>query len=138
LMDHDWDEALEDFEIGLTSTLDWAQPNQFNIYCSAPLPQPLTVYTAVENYLLTARASRKPGDFLNGADRLDEYLKITASMGYLLATGPASIHDLVVRELHAQSVPHTVLATIGKAEGRLFVRFGCSTFFCETALAEFD
>jgi hypothetical protein len=137
LLDDD-NEALEGFEISLTSELDWAQPDQFSIYCSMPLPRPLVMYTAVEDYLITSRASRTTADFLNGATSLNRFLQITSSRGYQLATGPASIRDLVVRELDAQSIRHTVINTTGRSKGRLFVRLGCSGFFCEAALAEFE
>lgn len=138
LLDHEWIEALEEFEISLTSTLDWARSNQFEIYCSAPLIRPLAVYAIIEDYILTSRALRTPGDYLNGADRLSQFLEFTASSGYLLATGPETIRNLVVSELEAQSIPHTVIETKGHPEGRLFVRLAGSAFFCETAVAEFE
>ena len=131
-------EALEEFNISLTSTLDWAKPNQFQIYCSAPLLRPFTVYTIVENYILASRAHRTPGDYLNGAAHLSQFLEIVTSAGYLLATGPESIRNLVVSELEAQSTPHTILEIKGRSEGRLFVRLEGSAFFCETAVAEFE
>src|SRR5947207_15471921 len=53
-------EALEEFNISLTSTLDWAKPHQFQIYCSAPLLRPFTVYMIVETYILASRAPRTP------------------------------------------------------------------------------
>jgi len=138
LLDHEEDEGLEEFEIELTSTLDWAQPNQFSIYCSAPLPNPIAVYTAVENYIFASRALRTPGDYLNGAFRLSTFLEIATSSGYLLATGPEPIRSIVVAELKSQSVRHTVLETKRHAEGRLLVRLQGSAFFCATALAELD
>ncbi len=132
------DEALEQFDISLTSTLDWAQPNQFDIYCSAPLRNPLTVYMIVENYLVASRARRSPGYYLNGAINMSKFLEIVTSSGYLLATAPHSIRSLVVAELEAQSVPHTILEKKVRAEGRLFVRLLGSAFFCESAIAEFE
>jgi hypothetical protein len=131
-------EALEEFNISLTSTLDWAKPNRFSIYCSAPLLRPLTVYTIVENYIRASRAHRTPGDYLNGAAHLSQFIEIVTSAGYLLATGPESIRNLVVSELEAQSIPHTVVETKGRSEGRLFVRLEGSAFYCETAVAEFE
>jgi hypothetical protein len=138
LLDHEEIEALEEFEISLTSTLAWAKPSQFQIYCSAPLLRPLTVYTIVEDYLLASKAHRTPGDYLNGAARLSQFLEIATSNGYLLATGPESIRRLVVSELEAQSIPYTIVETTGRPEGRLFVRLEGSAFFCETAVAEFE
>jgi hypothetical protein len=138
LLDHKEIEALEEFEISLTSALDWAQPNQFSIYCSAPLAHPFAIYTAVENYLLASGAPRTPSDYLNGAVRLSQFLEIASSTGYLLATGPQSIRRLVVDELETQSVPYTVVETKGRSEGRLFVKLRGSAFFCETAVAEFQ
>jgi hypothetical protein len=138
LLDQKEVEALEEFEIGLTSALYWAQADQFSIYCSAPLPHPIAVYTVVENYLLAAGAPRTPSDYLNGAVRLSQFLEIVSSNGYLLATGPQSICSLVVEELGAQSVPHTIVEAKGRSEGRLFIKLGDSAFFCETAVAEFE
>jgi len=132
------DEWLEQFEIELTSTLDWANPDQFGIYCSAPLPDPIAVYTAVENYIFASRALRTPDDYLNGAGRLSTFLENASSCGYLLATGPEPIRSIVVAELKSQSVRHTVRETKRHAEGRLLVRLQGSAFFCGTALAEFD
>ena len=138
LLGREADEALEDFAVNLTSSLDWVSSEVFGIYCSAPLPDPLKVYVAVENYLLAAGASWTPIHYLNGARRLDQFLEFTASAGYLLATVPRSIRDLVVRELEAQGVHHTVVATKRYPQGRLFVRLLGSAFFCRTAVAEFE
>lgn len=132
------DEWLEEFEIELTSRLDWANPDQFGIYCSAPLPNPIAVYTAVENYIFASRALRTPGDYLNGAGSLGTFLENASSCGYLLATGPEPIRSIVVAELESQSVRHTVHKTKRHAEGPLLVRLQGSAFFCGTALAEFD
>jgi hypothetical protein len=138
LLDHTEDEWLEEFEIQFTSTLDWADPNQFSIYCSAPLPNPIAVYTAVENYIFASRALRTPGDYLNGAFRISSFLEIATSSGYLLAIGPEPIRSIVVAELKSQSVRHTVLEAKRHAEARLLVRLQGSSFFCDAALAEFD
>jgi len=138
LLDHEEHEWLEQFEIELTSTLEWANPDQFGIYCSAPLPNPIAVYTAVENYIFASRAPRTPGDYLNGAHRLGSFLEIATSSGYLLATGPEPIRSIVVAELESQSVRHTVHETKRHAESRLLVRLQGSAFFCGAALAEFD
>jgi hypothetical protein len=133
--DHEW---LEEFEIDLTSTLDWADPNQFSIYCSAPLLNPVAVYLAVEDYIVASNALRTPGDYLNGANRLSTFLEIATSPGYLLATGPEPIRSIVVAELNSQSIRHTVLETKRHTQGRLLVRLQGSAFFCATALAEFE
>lgn len=138
LLDREENEWPEQFGIELTSALEWASPNQFGIYCSAPLPNPIAVYTAVENYISASRALRTPGDYLNGAHRLSNFLEIVASLGYLLATGPEPIRDIVVAELKSQSVRHTIHETKRHTEARLLVRLQGSTFFCDTAVAEFD
>jgi hypothetical protein len=82
LLNNGDDEALEHFDIRLTSELEWAQPAQSEIFCSMPLLRPLAVYMAVEDYIRKAWALRTPGDFLNGADNLRHFLEITASSGY--------------------------------------------------------
>ncbi len=132
------DEALEDFAIRLTSSLDWVSTELFQIYCSAPLSDPLKVYAIVQNYLLAQRASWTPAHYLNGARCLDQFLEVTASAGYLLATVPQSLRELVVSELQAQGVRHNVMESKARADGRLFVRILGSAFFCETAVAEFE
>jgi hypothetical protein len=138
LFDYGEIEWLECFKISPTATLDWAKPDQFLIYCSAPLVNPLAVYSVVENYIVASRADRTVGDYLNGADRMSRFLEFTGSGGYLLATVPDVIRGPVVRELQAQSVPHTVVKTKVHPEARLFVRLEGSAFYCETAVAEFD
>ncbi len=139
LLDGNDDEILEDFEIAHTSTLEWAQPSRFSIYCSAPLREPLKIYLAVEAYLRGSLAQKGPADFLNGGEDLSSFLEITASPGYQLARGPDSIRDLVQSQLVAQDVPHSTIETVvGQPEGRLFVRLVGSAFFCETAVAEFE
>jgi hypothetical protein len=50
----------------------------------------------------------------------------------------ASEGDLVLAELTAQAVPHTVVETARSPEGPLFVRLMESAFFCRTAVAEFE
>lgn len=138
LFDSGDDEALETFDVSATSELPWAQPDAYSIYCSSRLPDALAVFTAVQDYLLAERAPRIPGDFLNAGSQLSQFLKITASACYLLATGPDSICKIVRSELDRQSVPYTVLAANGHAESPLFVRLGGLTFFCDSAVAEFD
>jgi hypothetical protein len=134
LLDADDDEALEDFEIAETSALGWAQPARFNIYCSAPLPHPLDIFTALEDYLRGSQ--RRPADFLNCGDELANFLRMTASPGYQLARVPEAIRKLLQAILVTQDVPHTIIETAGNCEGKLFVRLAGSAFFCDTAVAE--
>jgi hypothetical protein len=138
LLDHCDDEALETFDIRPVLALPWAEANGFAIYCSAPLPRPLAIYMAVQDYLFAVNAAREPGDFLNGGHRLSDFLRITASAGYLLANCPTVIRDLIVDELGRQSVTPTVHGRPVGDDNRLFVRLGRSTFFCTVAEAEFD
>lgn len=64
-LDSEYDEILEFFDISPLVEHDWAQPYGFEIYGSAPLPEPLSLYARVEDYLWEADASKTARDFLN-------------------------------------------------------------------------
>ncbi len=138
LLAPDDDKVLEDFDVRLTSELEWAQPERFKIFCSAPLANPISVFTAVQDFLLTSNAIRTPGDFLNGGESLRRFIEVTSSHGYLLARGPECIRRIVSEHLQEQAVAHTTLNSSGYPEGRLFVRLAGSAFFCEAATADFQ
>jgi hypothetical protein len=138
LVDDEFDEALEDFDISLTEEHEWAKPSTFGIYCSAPLVHPVELYARVEDYLCESSALRVPEDFLHHASPLSRFLKATATRSYLLANGPECIRRLVCEELQAQGVPHTVIEKAAASEGRFLVRLNDSGFFCDAATAEFD
>jgi len=84
LLSADENEVLEEFEVHLTSDLNWAQPEKASIFCSAPLPNPILVFTAVQDFLATSNAALTPADFLNGGDRLSRFIEITSAPDFCL------------------------------------------------------
>jgi hypothetical protein len=134
------DKALEDFEIVETEECAWLEEYGFEIYCSAPIPNPLNVYTLVHDYLVTNKSNLSALDFLNTGSRyyLSEFRKIVASNSFLLCRAPAELCDLVIDELNRQGVQHNKLPSQLRDYSPLLVTLGGSQFFCKSASAIFD
>ncbi len=132
----DDDEALEDFEVISVSEVPWAQACNWSVYCSGSIREPLILHAKVHDFLSARGAFLPPERFLNQAYDLSKFVGMAQSDGFMIASGPRCIRDLVCEELERQSVPHNVLGTPADTEPRLLVRLGSSAFFCETAWAE--
>ena len=59
-LDSEYDEILEFFDISPLAEHDWAQPYGFEIYGSAPLPDPLSLYARVEDYYGKLTPPKRP------------------------------------------------------------------------------
>jgi hypothetical protein len=135
----DAEEALETFEIGPLSEMDWAQPNSFSIFCSGPLSDPFSLYLRMHDYLRDVCSYRRVEEFLNVASgRLAKFVEITSSNSYLVATGPDCVRQIVCRELDEQAVRYNVIQTAMQPNRDLLVRLEDSYFLCARAYAEFE
>jgi hypothetical protein len=132
------DEALDEFELLPASDVAWAQPSDWSIFCSGPIPEPLQIYIRLHDFLHDAGSFLTAGDFLNQADKLGAFSEMARSRSFLLARGPACVRDLLCRELERQAVPHNVLSTTADTAPNFLVRLGRSAFLCCSAEAEFD
>ncbi len=133
----DNDEALEDFELRLVSEVPWAQACDWSVYCSGPIAQPLVLFGALHDYLLSSDAFLRAEHFLNQAANLSRFAAMAQTRGFLIGQGPRCIRDLICEELDRQSVPHNVVKIVA-ADQRFLVRLGNSAFLCDSALAEFS
>lgn len=138
--DPEWDEALEPFEVIACEDLAWAQPSGSAIYCQAPLPEPLEMYMAVHDLLISYNALRDVWRYFNNPDsrQLDSFVRITRTNSYLLGQFPGKIRNVVCAKLDAQGVPYYERPTGLASTGRYLVTIQNSQFFCETAHAEFE
>jgi hypothetical protein len=132
------DEALDEFELLAASDVAWAQPCDWSVFCSGPIPEPLDIYIRLHDFLFDAQSFLMAGDFLNQGDKLATFGELARSPSFLLARGPACVRDLLCRELERQGVPHNVLSTIADTGPNFLVRLGRSGFLCCSAEAEFD
>lgn len=136
---NDWvEEDLECFSVQPLAGVGWAQPETQQIFCNGPLPDPVSVYSKLQAYLVAADAFKGPGDFLNQGDVLARFAKITSGRSYSLARGPEVVCRLLCDELGRQSVSHTVISHSSPPESRLWVRLNGSGFLCARAWAEFE
>lgn len=131
-------EDLEYFSVQPLVGVGWAQPETQQIYCNGPLPDPVSLYSKLQAYLVSAGAFKGPGDFLNQGEVLAQFAKITSGRSYLLARGPDVVCRLLCDELDRQSVSRTVIAHSSPPESRLWVRLNGSGFLCARAWAEFE
>lgn len=138
--DYDDDEVLEDFEIIETEKCAWLEEYGFEIYCSAPIPAPLDIYTLVHDYLVANNSTLSALDFLNAGSRsyLNDFRKIVESNSFLLCRVPAELCGLIVDELNCQSVKHNKLPTSLRKNKPLLVTYDGFRFFCKNASAKFD
>jgi hypothetical protein len=132
------DEALDAFELLAASDVAWAQPSDWSIFCSGPIPEPLPIYVRLDDFLQGERSFLAAGDFLNQADKLSAFIEMTGSPSFLLARGPACVRDLLCSELERQAVPHNVLSTMADTGPNFLVRLERSAFLCRGAEAELD
>ena len=138
LLDMEEDEALEVFRVSPVSAEGWFNEGTFySTYCSEPLPHPLTLYAAVEDYLWEAGAPRSARDYLNVPDgSLARYCEVARASSFLVAEAPQCLHTIIKTELVRQNVKHNVLTSERASKPRLFVQIGSTKFVCECATAE--
>jgi hypothetical protein len=138
LLDWEYDEALESFEVSPLSEQRWANGlTSYSTYCSERLPDPLRLYSVVADYLWEAGAPRSPRDYLNVPHgTLASFCAITATTSYLLARAPEYLHQMISAELLRQNVRHNVLTEKGRPDDGLLVQLGASSFMCANATAE--
>jgi hypothetical protein len=132
------DEALESLSITALSEVDWARPAEWSVYCRGPLPRPPDLYVRVHDFLAEREAIRRPGDFLNSAERISRFAAITQTAGYWLGSGPAWLRDMLCEELERQGVPYDVVHTAREPASGWLVRLGDSAFVCEEAYAGWE
>lgn len=130
------DEFLEDFEVIPLEQAGWAQPCEWSIYCSGPIPDPLRLYMRVNDHLAGADSFRTVGDFLNCAQTVSGFMEIAESSSYLLARCPESIRLLLTDELKKQNAPFTEERPVHKISQGFLVRVGNSAFLCGHAWAD--
>jgi hypothetical protein len=138
LLDFEEDEALELFSLAPLPDQGWADGGtSFATYCFHPLPEPMTLYAAVEDYLWNAGAPRSARDYLNVPEgSLARFCALTGEGSYLVAQAPERLHRLIGAELRRQGVTHNVLANERPMPRGLFVQIGGTSFVCESATAE--
>ena len=139
IFDFDDDEALEVFEIDKLSDHGWALPKEHEIFCSAPMREPLALLECVEDYLWKNDALLTARDFLNLPEGLfSRFREITAGNSYLVGRGPESLRQIICAELLRQDVEHNIVSHSIESKDLLLIRLGGSQFVCENAIAEFD
>jgi hypothetical protein len=132
------EEILELFQFSPLAEHDWAQPRDFAIYASAPLPDPLSLYALLEDHLWDAGATRAARDFLDmGSGGLKGYVEATRSHAHLIARAPESIRRLVCHELETQLTPYSILGGKDCQVDGFLVQLGDGSFVCKEAIAEF-
>ena len=133
------DKALENFDVSLATTIGWAQPNTFSIYCSSSLKNVWDLYRQLYDYLLEVDSYRRIEEFLNfPTGKLSQLVEITSSSSFLLGQGPDCVRAVICDELERQGVVFNVLETRMDPNQCVLVRLSDSHFFCRTARAEFD
>ncbi len=139
LLDMDDDEALEFFSVTRLEDEPWADGGtSYSIYCSAPLRDPVRLFTAVEEYLKEAEAPRSVSAYLNVPDdSLAGLLELSAKGSFLLAEAPEALRDVIITELRDQGVAHNVLQSQRPKQTGLFVQIGNSWVVCAAATAAF-
>lgn len=138
LLDMEEDEALEVFRVSSLSGEGWAnEGTSYSTYCSEPLPHPLRLYAAVEDYLWEAGAPRSARDYLNVPEgSLSRYCELARASSFLVAEAPQRLHIIITTELLRQNVRHNVLTSERPLKQGLFVQIGGTNFMCERATAE--
>lgn len=139
------DEALSDFEVVFRSDVPWASRSVAAIYCETPIPKPLDIYMAVQDYLSSYCAFRSASHYFNLVDTmsLEWFVKLTQEKSFLLGKFPAEIRDLVSEHLTQQQVSFSEVAMSTEAGDdaaakQLMVMIRTSQFFCESADAVFE
>lgn len=134
----DDDEALEDFEITPVAEVGWAQPQDWSVFCSSAIPDPMALYVGLHDFLAREGAFYAPEDFLNCAAEISRFVGMARTPGFMLGQGPDCVRALLCAELERQGVGHNVIYTLADEESRMLVRVGKSSFLCNSAVAEFE
>lgn len=140
LSDSSDEEYLESFDARLLSDHDWAKGIHGDIYCSAPLPNPLDIYFGLHDFLLSIGCPYRPEDYLNmgNARSLDEFVAIASSKSFLLCNAPDAIRKFVCDELKKFGAEFNVVRGRDRSNGRICVRISDSFLICRTAYAVFE
>lgn len=149
LIDHgtliyDFEDHLDIFWGGSWNALPWRQGASGSIYCNRPIPDPVAVFVAVENYLSEQTCPFGPEEFLHsygGDGFLTSFKNLVESPGYYLGGGPAPICHLICAELDRQGVTYKLHGATGEnddPELQYFSLTGQTFIVCEKAFAEFD
>lgn len=138
--DPEFNRALEPFSVIASDDLPWAQSSGSAIYCSTPLPKPLKIYLAINDFLASYSAFRQAEQYLNCQHdgKLTTFIQTTQTNSYLLGQFPPAMRDIVIAELDEQKVRYSELPRVFEKPERLLVTIQGSQFFCETAEAFFS
>ena len=136
---HRDNEVFEYLAAGFWSALPWRQGQGREVYCNAPIPDPVSIYHLLADYLRGHDCPFGALEFLNGYT-LREFCDIAGSNSFQACDGPGAICDLVCLQLDAQRVPYTALPWNRREPEpeMVWVTFGNSFVVCRTATAEFD
>ncbi len=136
--DFSHDEVLEDFGLESIDDVPWAQPADFSVYASGPIPDPQALYVRLSDFLSEQGAFRRAGDYLNCAKKMSTFVELGRSGSCLVGRGPECIRALLSAELEAQCVRHNVLHTLADCSPAFVVTLGSSQFLCSQAQARLD
>lgn len=137
--DDEADEVLEDFSIDKSEPGSLSDHEYLSLYASSPIPDPLSLYLKVDDYLSGLYTFRRPNDFLNcGAGGLVGFTKIAQSSAFLIARAPGALCDIIVHELEAQGVKYYHSDPVTLRKNGLIISWYGMAFECEAAYAEFD
>ncbi len=134
------EEDLESFDARPLSKHEWAKGAHGNIYCSAPLSNPMDVYVSAHDFLLSINCPYGPERYLNMGElgSLDEFVAIVSSNSFLLCSGPKMIRDKVCEVLEKQGSIFNVVKGKDLSNGLVCVQFSGSYIICRSAHAVFE
>jgi hypothetical protein len=135
-----FEEYLEPFDARPLSEHEWAKGVHSDIYCSAPLSNPLDVYVSVHDFLLSVSCPFGPERYLNmgNSGSLEEFVDIASSKSFLLFNGPDAIRQVVAEGLENCGADYNIVYGKDRSEGLICVRLSGSHLICRSAYAVFE
>jgi hypothetical protein len=142
VMSDPFEEHLENFDVQLLANVGWAQPSRYEIFCSSAVLDPISLYMALQDFLVQENSQKTPEDFLNWQATLRQFASLVASNSYLIARCPEIVRRVISDELTRQGVRHNCMqghavATDIDSSAALLVRLGGSSFLCRAAYGVF-
>lgn len=133
-------EDLELFDVRPLSELLWSKGAHCNLYCNGPLPNPLNVYAALHDFLLSVGCPYGPERYLNMGDggSLSEYSGIATSKSFHLFRGPETICEVVCAEVEKSGTSFNTIKGRELSGNLIFAQIAQSHLICQSAFATFD
>jgi hypothetical protein len=126
-------EDLDTFEIFQLDQVSWNKGNISSVFCSEPVRDPISVFAALEGFLMQSGCPFDCSEFFNCGETINGFVDLTKSASFEIAKGPSAICDVVSEALAQQGVRHTTTRSENRFATGYMIQWWDGYFICESA-----